>query len=333
MELKLVSDVFTCNQESRSRRLYPDRRLQLDGVSGLDYMPLDAKNEDIVCFSGSNSTSPIICETYFGRMFMYLQSDTDKNMALIDMLYSIQNTMQKKDFPSIDAITRVWYIEPELKEASGISDGSDLMPDNSTSVDNSFSAGALTAFAALGVFVFAALALGIFRMRRSPPSGISTIEHTSRITTYSNSQFESRHSTFSSMLPTSLRLDDTMSAIIEGDSDSEKCQGSVIVSEGGYTSDGDSQHHTMNVMFHSNLEPVLGAQKIDDDNLDIDRDLLFDNDDALAAKDVKKCNSVNCSNCIDTKQIKFIASPRHDMVSSDLYSGDAALNSPPFHFA
>merc|ERR1712238_380114 len=179
-----------------------------------------------------------------------------------DMLYSISNTMQRYDFPSMNKIVQTWYLEPELNDASGISDGSDVIVDKKQSIDNSFSAGAVTAFAALGIFVIAALVLGIFRMRRRQPDGVSTLGPGSYLTTQTNNEYTLKQTPFSTMLPNSYKLDepDTMSCIMEGDYDSDKCQNSVIVSDGGYTSDG-------------------GAQKIDEENMETDRELLFDNDD------------------------------------------------------
>jgi len=273
MELQLVSDIFYCNDT-------PNKKPGIEGVAGLDYKPLDAKNEDVVCFS--NSTNGGFCETYFGRMTMYLEHDVEEQIAVNDMLYSIRNTMQRRDFPSMDAIVQVWYLEPELNDASRISDSSDLMIDSKKSESgNSLTAGAKTAFAALGVFVFAAVVLGIFRMRRNHPDGVSTI-FSSRLTTDSNNGFDLHQASFSAMLPNSYRLEETgMSCIMEDDSDSEKYQSSVIISDGGYTSDGDSQHQMINEIYPPYLEPVLGAQKINEESIEVeaDRDLLFDNDD------------------------------------------------------
>jgi len=278
MELKLVSEVLNC-QSSPSRRYFRHRHLFVDNVAGLDYMPLDAKNEDVVCFS--NSTVRGVCETYFGRMVMYLENDVDEQVAVNDMLYSIRNTMQRYDFPSMNKIVQTWYLEPELNDASEISDGSDVIVDKKQSIDNSFSAGAVTAFAALGIFVIAALVLGIFRMRRRQPDGVSTLGPGSYLTTQTNNEFTLKQTPFSTMLPNSYKLDDpdTMSCIMEGDYDSDKCQNSVIVSDGGYTSDGGSQQQMMEEISPPHLEPVLGAQKIDEENMETDRDLLFDNDD------------------------------------------------------
>ena len=287
MELKLVSEVLNCSKIP-TRKYFRHRHLFEDDIAGLDYMPIDTKNEEVVCFSNSTTAGGGFCETYFGRMVMYLVRDAKGQVAINDMLYAIRNTMQRSDFPSMDTIIQVWYLEPELIDASGISDGSVVITDKQQGIDGSFSTGAVTAFAALGVFVLAALVLGIFRMRRSQPDGVSTLgpggSHMTgshMTSTQPNDGFHLKETPFSAMLPNSYRLDEpeAMSCIMEGDSDSDRCQHSVIISDGGYTSDGESQNAMMEEIYPPQLEPVLGAQKIDEENMETDRDLLFDNDD------------------------------------------------------
>jgi len=286
MELKLVSEILECNQAIAvlpGKRFIRGRNL-LDGndIAGLNYMPLDAKNDDVVCFS--NPSSGGVCETYFGRMEMYLQDDADEKVAVNKILHSIRDTMQRRnDFPAVDGIVQVWYLNPELNDVlpSEVSNG--VIGDTpKPPIDGSFSTGTMIAFAALGVFVFVALILGAFKMRRNEHDGFSTLEPGSSMTcsaiTPANDSYGAKQSsTFNRMLPNSYKLEesDGMSAIPEGDSDSDsRYDGSVIVSDGGYTSDGDSRvggtspHH---------FDPVLGAHQLDDDNLDTDRDLLFEN--------------------------------------------------------
>ena len=88
MELKLVSEVLNCN-DLPSRKFFRHRRLVGDGVAGLDYMPLDTKNEDVLCFS--NSTADGVCKTYFGHMVLYLEKDADEQVEINNMLYYIRN--------------------------------------------------------------------------------------------------------------------------------------------------------------------------------------------------------------------------------------------------
>jgi len=291
MELKLVSEILECNQAVLpGKRFIRHRHLFEDGVAGLNYMPLDAKNDDVVCFS--NSTVGGVCATYFGRMELYLQEDADEQFAINNTLYSIRNTMQKSDFPAVGGIVQVWYLEPELNDISEISDGSDLIVDtkpginsgiDESVIDGSFSTGTMIAFAALGGFVFAALIIGVFRMRRNEHDGISTLEPGSCMTgsamTTANDSYGSKQPTpVSAIFPNSYKLDesDAMSCIPEGDSDSDSRHDcSVIVSDGGYTSDGDSQKDDS--LYSPRVDPVLGAFNIDEGNMDTDRDLLFEN--------------------------------------------------------
>ena len=216
--------------------------------------------------------------------------------------------MQRSDFPAVDGIKRVWYLDPDLNEISGISDGDGIL-DRQPPVDTSFSTGTMIAFAALGVFVFAALVLGAFRMRRN---------ETDVITQFGDSTMagSEQKSTFSAMLPNSYKLDDAegMSAIPEGSSDTDsRYNCSVILSEGGYTSDGDS--HVGDPSFPTNFDNVLGTNKSDEDDLQIDNEMLFENNfsdnrqmNLVAASevslgvkhsaiDVHQCTSAQCSIC------------------------------------
>ena len=89
LELKLVSDVLHCNT-SLNRKFFRHRHLFSDGIAGLDYMPMDTLNEDLVCFS--NSTVGGVCRTYFGQMVLYLEEDMDDQVAMSNMLYIFSET-------------------------------------------------------------------------------------------------------------------------------------------------------------------------------------------------------------------------------------------------
>jgi len=319
MELKLVSELLECSSVALPGKLRNRHLLEVleEGIAGLNYMPLDAKNDDIVCFF-SNSTSDGVCETYFGRMEIYLQEDTIEQIAINKILYAIRDTMQRSDFPAVDGIKRVWYLDPNLNEISGIADG-DGISDRQPPVDTSFSTGTMVAFAALGVFVFAALVLGAFRMRRN---------ETDVITQFGDSTMSGweQKSSFSAMLPNSYKLDDAdgMIAIPEGSFDSDsRYNGSVILSEGGYTSDGDS--HAGDPTFPTNFDNVLGANKSDEDDLQLDNELLFRNNSSdhrqtnlvstsevglgvkHSAIDVHQCTSAQCSICTyKPKDVEFV---------------------------
>lgn len=316
MELKLVSELLKCNEVALPGKLR-HRHLFEDSIAGLNYMPLDAKNDDVVCFF-SNSTSDGVCETYFGRMEMYLQEDTIEQIAINNMLYAIRDTMQRSDFPAVDGIVRVWYLDPDLNGIAGISDGGGIL-DKQPPVDTSFSAGTMIAFAALGVFVFATLVLGAFRMRRNENDVITTFGE-------STIMGSEQTATFSAMLPNSYKLDDPdgMSAIPEGDSDSDsRYNCSVILSDGGYTSDGDS--HVDDPSFPTNFDNALGANKSDEDDLQIDSEMLFENNFSdhrqrnlvsasevglgvkHSAIDVHQCTSARCSICnYKPKDVEFV---------------------------
>lgn len=276
MELKLVSDLLDCDLARRERNVR-GRELLSDGVAGLDYKPEDTKRGTMVCPSGGGNGSR--CDTYNGIMTLFLEQTVNGEAAKQDLLFGVRDTMQKSDFPQVDGIVAVWYLEPELSDVSGIEDdtGSDSAIDANRL---GISAGVVVAFAALGVFVFAALTLAVYRFRgnrHSQEDGALTIAAGSDVTGI-HSHGSKSTSSFSAMLPQAYRMNtqDTMSAILEVDSDSDsRAQSSVIVSDGGYTSDGDSLQDSV---YTSHIDPVLGAQKVDDDNLENDRAFLFESD-------------------------------------------------------
>ena len=348
MELKLVSEILECKPAVLpGKRLIRHRHLIEEGIAGLNYMPLDAKNDNVLCFS--NLTTVGVCETYFGRMEMYLEDNTDEQVAIDHTLYGIRDAMQRNDFPSVDGILKVWYLEPELSDISGIAGGAGIITDN-TPADDSFSTGTMIAFAALGVFVLAALILGAFRVRRRQTDGFSTL-HGSTLTgsamTAGNDSYGGKQSkSFSMMLPNSYKLDgaDAMSAIPEGDSDSEsRYNCSVIISDGGYTSDGDS-HRMDDPLCAAHFDPVLGADNMDEHDMAIDDDLLFENhqnfsehrkmnlvtgaDVGLGERhstvDVHQCTSARCTICnYKPKDVEFIPkSPNSPDVSAGKFFND-----------
>jgi len=195
-----------------------------------------------------------------------------------NMLLSIRDTMQRRDFPSIEGISEVWYLEPDLRDIDGVSAGG-VITDPTNQVE-SFSTGTMIAFAALGVFVFAALVLGAFRMRRRDTDGITEFGPS----TIMGSGDSNDPATFSAILPNSYKLDNPsgMSAIPEGEDDGgSRYNGSVIVSDGGYTSDGDSRAD--DAFYPAHFDPVLGYNNVDDDDMRADNDLLFDDLDQIVA--------------------------------------------------
>lgn len=326
LELKLVSEILQCNAETPIAlpgKRFVRRHLVEDGIAGLNYMPLDARNENVVCyFSDNNSTSSGVCETYFGRMEMYLQAEADEEFAKTSMLYKIRDAMQRTDFPGVEGIARVWYLDPDLGGVDGISGGGTI---TDGPVNGSYSTGTMIAFAALGVSVFAALVLGAFRMRKSEDDVITNFDSTTG--------GESKQGAF--VMPNSYKLD----SVPESDDDS-RYNGSVIVSEGGFTSDGDSQ--LGDAAYSSNYDNVLGSNTEDDD--DMNNDMILQNntdfseyrksthvaadDVGLGVKhsgvDVHQCTSANCKICnYQPKEVEFIhKSPTTPNVATGNFFGE-----------
>ena len=361
MELKLVSELLECNLSALpAKRSVREPNLFEEAIAGLNYMPLDAKNDDVVCYF-SNSTDGGVCETYFGRMEMYLQEESDEKLATNNILLSIRDTMQRSEFPAVDGIVQVWYLDPELGDIDGISDGG-VIANDTRQPETSFSTGTMIAFAALGVFVFAALVLGAFRMRRHENEGITVFEHSTM--TGSAMTAGNDTATFSAILPNSYKLENSggMDAIPEGDDDSDsRYNCSVILSDGGYTSDGDSQKDPL---YPAHFDPVLGVNSLDEDDMKADNDLLFENAQSVSqiafmgekslsnhrksylvpasqvslgkrhsTIDVHKCNSAQCTICnYKPKDVEFIhKSPNSPAISAknffpeDEYNGDEII--------
>jgi hypothetical protein len=338
MELKLVPELLECNQQAAlpGKRFVRHRHLLEDGIAGLNYMPLDEKNEDMACFFSSNSTNSTsggVCETYSGKMEMCLQKDTIVDVAVKNMLYKIRDVMQRDTFPAIDEIARVWYLEPNLDEVDAIAGGG-IVPIAKAPVDDSFSTGTMIAFAALGVFAFAAIVLGAFRMRRNETDVVTAFDQSTATgsgMTNANDPYGVKK--LSAILPYAYKLDDSdMSAIPEGDDDTDsRYNCSVIISDGGFTSDGES--HVGDPSFPTNFDPVLGASESEEDDMNVDRNMRFDAQNLPQSEqeysdhrkkslvvpsqvglgvrhstvDVHQCTSANCKICnYKPKDVEFI---------------------------
>jgi hypothetical protein len=277
VELKLVSELMTCNEPMR--RLFRHRKMLADGVAGLDYMPRDKKQGDVMCFS--NSSLGGTCDTYNGRMQLYLEKSVNGQNIINELLINIQSVMEKADFPTVAGIVKVWYLSPEMNAVAEAN--ADNLPGNNGQaniIESSYSkTGIVVSFSLLG-FVFVALMFGMFRKRDTGGDASLTIDPSAITIASESSATKPSISPFSAMLPQAYSLHDpeTMSAILEGDSDAEsRAQSSVIVSDGGFTTDGDSLVDD-SMYTSSNIHPVLGAQKVDEDNVDDDRIFLFEND-------------------------------------------------------
>ncbi|KAG7363948.1 hypothetical protein IV203_037150 [Nitzschia inconspicua] len=293
LELQLVSELNFCGDTSRKNMIR--RRLLMEGVAGLDYMPRDTQRMDEECLSNDNETISGVCNTYDGRMSLYLEQSANEEAVINEIRFNIQSVMQRTDFAVLPEVVRVWYVGPEISAVSEINRGSgddDQPPAGSQEFNSAISTGGVVAFAALGLFVFGALMLGVFRVRgrNAAVDGTLTIEPDSTITKNAGDPPtpSSKVSPFSAMLPKAYNLHDpeTMSAILEGDSDSDSRAdvGSIIVSEGGFTTDGEESTIDGSV-YTSKVKPVLGAHKTDEDDAPNDSVLLFEDDNELASID------------------------------------------------
>ncbi len=341
MELKLVSELLECNNQVALPGKLRNRQLSEDGVAGLNYLPLDAKNDNVVCFYSDTNSTGGVCETYFGRMEMYLTANTVEEVAITSMLYKIRDVFQRTDFPAVDGIIRVWYLDPQLDGVDGIVDGGVVIGDGTPPSDSSYSTGTMIAFAALGISVFVALVLGAFRMRRNENDVITTFDQS----TVTGSAKTPNTGAF--VLPNSYKLDDAdgMRAIPEDDDDADsRYNCSVIVSDGGFTSDGDSREGDPS--FRANFDNVLGNNNEEDD--DLNNDMLFQSsneysdhrrnnlvsgaDVGLGVRhstvDVHQCTSARCTICnYKPKDVEFVhKSPTTPDVSTGSFFPDDEAN-------
>jgi hypothetical protein len=292
LELQLVSELLTCNDVARRHTVR--RKLLLDGIAGLDYMPVDTQRMDEVCFS--NETINGVCNTYMGRMLLYLEQTVNGKDAINDIRSNIQRIMKRKDFLLLPEIIRMWYVGPEISVVSEINRGNEPsdVPKQSGST---LSTGGVVAFGTLGFFVLSALMLAMFRGRGRNSHNVddasgSMERESTFMTTVTGVEATpapspQKISPFTAMLPQAYNLHDpeTMSAILEGDSDSDSraSSGSVIVSDGGFTTDGEESTVDGSAST-TKLEPVLGHHKVEDETPN-ERALLFEDDNEISSID------------------------------------------------
>ena len=272
LELQLVSEVMDCETAAIGKRMMRQRRLQTNGLAGLDYMPRDTIREDEVCFGNSTVGD---CYTVDGRMELILEQTANGQAIRNDILARIQAAMAGGAFNSIPEILGVFYLGPDLSAVTEAQGGSETLGRDTSVESDSFSPAALAAFAGIGFVVVFGMMIVFRKKRRSPDVGSVSLEPSA--VTPTKTETPTKVSPFSAMLPQAYNLHDpeTMSAILEGDSQSES-SGSVIVSEGGFTTDGEDSMQGDSV-YTNTLGPTLGARKQDDDHED--NDLLFDNGD------------------------------------------------------
>lgn len=295
VETKLASRVLTCPETGtdiatgRGGRILQESGV-IQGLVGVDPKPYDILDNTAVCASNDTSIRNVTdCSIYDGVMTAFLGRDADDQGVRSEMLMRISDVMKSDDFPGIPSIVRVTYLEPSLSDdvVSEANDGS-LSPSTipAPTQNQSF----VVAFTTVGLFIFIAISLVVYRRRQKQEGdGALAVDAVSGMTTeISGTQQRTEDedsqptSPFSSMLPGCYTMNgqDAMSAILEGDSsDSEsRTQSSVLLSDGGYTTDGDSvQDETYNTSRHA--DPVLGVQKVDDDDfMATERAFLFESD-------------------------------------------------------
>ncbi|KAL3914028.1 MAG: hypothetical protein SGARI_000345 [Bacillariaceae sp.] len=282
LELQLVSEVMTCETAAigKLRRRLQDNEMT-KGVAGLDYMPRDTIREDEQCFSDETIGE---CNTVNGAMELYLEQNANGAAARRDILARVQAALSQSDFTSVPEIIGAYYIGPDLSEINAATEDDTSSQLNANEGDG-MPAGAVAGFAAIGLVAFMGVALAFRKKRRHDiDAGTMTLEPDlaagSRTAGDPMGKSPSKVTPFSAMLPQAYNLNDpeTMSAILEGDSDSQSgaSQGSVIVSEGGFTTDGEDSMQDDSV-YTSKLGTTLGEQEHYEDHADAD--LLFDNDE------------------------------------------------------
>jgi hypothetical protein len=222
-------------------------------------------------------------------MNMYLEDDADVDQAVYVTLKKVQDLMTRvKDFTSSPGVIKATYLGPTLvdpSEAKGV-DFSDSEVDPNS---NGLSPGYGVLIALSGIVVVAAVVATYRRRRQSEEGkdvGALTVAAGSEVTgdTSMLSGSALGGTAFSSMLPSSYRLeqDSQMSAIMESESDiGSTDQSELILSDSGYTTDGDTvsnQSLTQDQSFLKSLHEApstLGARRYEEEDDSVD-DFIFD---------------------------------------------------------
>lgn len=238
----------------------------------------------IACTPGDSENQ---CAVFDGAMNMYLEEDADTDAATYATLKKIQDLMTRVDGTASPGVIKATYLGPSLvdpSEAKGVkSDTNDV-----DTGSNGLSAGYGVLIALSGVVVVAAVVATYRRRRQSDEGkdlGALTVAAGSEVTGDTSMLSGSAVNTtaFSSMLPSSYRLeqDSQMSAIMEAESDlGSTDQSELILSECGYTTDGDTisnQSLTQDQSFLKSLHDApstLGARRYEEE--EDDDDFIFD---------------------------------------------------------
>ena len=245
------------------------RRRRLAGYEGseiigaIDYFPVDEKlDED--CPGGEDN-----CSVYKGRMDIYLTETEGAEDAILATRKSIRDTFNNGDLPN-GKIEKISYLGPDLGTSSAIdTDGGSLQ--SNPALQNSLSAPMVTMISLGVVCVIIAFAAG-YRYKNNyyeKDDGPSTLGPTGSEITATNSNLSAGSNStpgFSAMMPSAYRLGEShcMDAILEGDiSDSSRANttsSDIMVSESGFTEEGDSRDASM---LQYSGEHVLGAERLD----------------------------------------------------------------------
>ena len=218
------------------------------------------------------------CFRVRGLMDIYLVPDAKTDVAIFETRKAIRDLMRKSDGLGVTELDKVEYLAPTLSDTFSFDQDS----------TNSFELGdkdgqrgpALIALVAIVSPLLLAFAAAAYYKQGG---GKLTIDPKgSELTNVSSnlSGGESAVSPVSGMAPDAyaLNVQDTMSAIIEGNSDSF-CQDSseeIIVSDSGYTDEDSREISYMHNMQSDSIDPVVGAKKMEDHSED--KDFLLDVD-------------------------------------------------------
>ena len=221
-------------------------------------------------------------------MDLYLTKDADDDVAFLEARKAIQDIMSTTGgLDGLVNIRNVEYLKPELTETDALEENDESNGVRVASDGDRIGSGVVT-LAALGCFFMLAAGVAAYRFKRNDEDdkqadGTLTIDPNGSQLTGADSNLSGDTSTspvsvspYSGMLPNPYRMNepDTMSAILEGDSDSASQTPShdIVVSDSGYTEE-DSRGDVSYMQGVLN-DPVLGAHKMED--YDDDGDYLFD---------------------------------------------------------
>jgi hypothetical protein len=218
------------------------------------------------------------CFVFRGLMDLYLVREADKDVAFLEARKAIRNLMSETNGLVVTGIENVNYLRPALSDTDGL-EGSQSIA--ATERNEQLGSGLVT-LAALGSFFVLVAMIAAYRYNRTgdrDDSKLTIDPNGSQITGASSnlSRGPSPLSPFSAMLPNAYRLNepDSMSAILEGDSDSSIDRShDIVVSDSGYT---EEDSRDVSYMQGFTNDPVLGAHKMDE--YDAEEDYLFDTGD------------------------------------------------------